>query len=514
MNALLYSGCIDRQNIESSDHSDSSTRIVIDGLFEDWESVATGVEDQGDAPGAEFDLGRVRTQHDHDYVHVMISIDRDLNVQGLDGSLSMLVDVDGRPTTGVVQDRMTGVDLIVQFTPPNERDPTQRGMGIGVISPTDIPNPETESRSIGHGDIGFKMAPTYASQHIEFSMSRHSSLPGVPALFQGRSFALKFILTSKGGIITDETEVMNHVLTATQFGKLDRPRLGNVTAKEDDTLRLMTWNVEFGTILKKTAVYERILNLIDPDVLLLQELTPAESSTALLSFLNNRVSKGNEEWHLILSQSGGSIGCGIATRLPIEPVSDIALIARPDRPDWFVRALGGKVTLSNGRRLLVASLHLKCCGRIGSEEDQTRLLEVKLINRAIKKAILSGQFDGIVIGGDLNLVGGYEPIESLGAGLDFDQSDLTILHPYRLDNRSNATWGNPRGRFAPGRLDYLLMSGSSLIEKESFVFNSTEVSPESLAGYPLKLDDSAEASDHYPIVLDLTWNESIRDTAI
>ena len=153
-------------------------------------------------------------------------------------------------------------------------------------------------------------------------------------------------------------------------------------------------------------------------------------------------------------------------------------------------------------------MHLKCCGRIGSREDETRLLETAAINKSIKQATDSDQFDGIITGGDLNLVGAYTPIERLAVGLDFDQTNLSILSADRLDSRSNATWANPDERFVPGRLDYLLLSRSSLSERKAFVLNTAELSTDERTRYGLQPNDSSEASDHFPIIADLYFTNA------
>lgn len=506
MGVLLCGSCVERQGRAPIDGSSLSTQIVIDGFFEDWDSVdAWENEPRADSDTA-FNLKSIRASHDGASVHVMVSLDRELNFQGLDGSLNVLIDVDGNVATGVRRRNMDGVDLVVQFTPPNAQDPTERGMGVGVFLTADPTNAGLETSTLTHANLAMKMAPTYASQHVEFSLGRNLLIPGTPPLFEGSMCALKVVLISRDQRVTDESDVLIHALTPANRDGIERYLSEGVPSKRDDAVRVMSWNVEFGTILKKTAVYERILNSIDPDILLLQELTPADTADALLTFLNDRELSSSDKWKVILGGNDDDpIRCGIASRLPLKRIAEISFIPYPDRPDRFVRALAGEVSLADGRSLLATSVHLKCCGRIESREDGTRLQEVGLINQALRFYMTTNEFDGVVMGGDLNLVGRYKPVESLADGLDFDGSDLAIVRPYQLNKRSNATWKNPRSRFAPGRLDYLLLSQSSMFEIESFVFNSANLSRAGLTADHLKFDDSAEASDHYPIVVDFTW---------
>lgn len=189
----------------------------------------------------------------------------------------------------------------------------------------------------------------------------------------------------------------------------------------------------------------------------------------------------------------------------MEEDSSLRWIPYPERPDRSVRTMGGSVTVGD-RRLLVAPVHLKCCGRIDSWEDERRLEEVKLINRAVAEAMTSAGYDGVVIGGDLNLVGGSLPITALGANLDLDQSELTILEAYHLHGEENTTWASNRERFVPGRLDFLLYSDSVLTAANAFVFDTADLSEAWLAGQALSREASMNASDHLPVVADFVWS--------
>jgi len=481
----------------------------LDGTFNDWKNIPTVLDETSEPSITEFDILSVRTHHSDDQVHVMLTLDRPVNLQGLDSTLNLLLDLDNRATTGSIQHEMEGVDLVVQFSPRNQESPTSRGMGVGVRLTTDSTGQIEEAPTIAHAEIGLLMAPTYASENVELALNRSASIPGIEALFQNDSFRLKFVHTSNTGTLTEETAIQTHSLKQTFTTSVNNEAPSQRLDKNPNDLRVMTWNVEYGTILKKPTLYARILRAINPDVILLQELTQTEEPDTLQAFFNKQLPREGLEWQVLLSSDTGSIGNGIATPLPIEAIPALNRIPYPNRPEWAVRAIGGKVTLENGKKLLFSSVHLKCCGRIGSSEDETRLLETAAINERIKQASDSDQFDGIITGGDLNLVGAYTPIESLAAGLDIDQTNLSILSADRLDSRSNATWANPDERFVPGRLDYLLLSRSSLSDRNAFVLNTAELSDVERARFGLQENDSSEASDHFPIVTDLFFTNAL-----
>ena len=187
----------------------------------------------------------------------------------------------------------------------------------------------------------------------------------------------------------------------------------------------------------------------------------------------------------------------VASRLKLDPYAALSLLRMPDRPDRTIRVIGAALTLS-GHRLLVVSTHLRCCGYAGSFEDRTRVVEADAIRRAIASAVASGRFDGVIVGGDLNVVGSRWPLDILA-------ENLQVVEPLQFGGRSNTTWSDVRQPFLPGRLDFLLLSDPSPAVRRSFVFDSRLVHPRWLRHHGLRAGDTVEASDHRPVVVDLSW---------
>jgi endonuclease/exonuclease/phosphatase family metal-dependent hydrolase len=481
-------------------HSQASAAppIVVDGVFDDWREVSPAVDDSGDAAEAEIDLGVIAVQLDREHVYFMVEFQHERNVQALDGSLQILMDADGKPDTGEKRHNLPGVDLVVGFTP---RTPTPSpGVGIAFLT-LSASDPR---RHPHHSDIGFALAPTFATRRIECRIDRSPAAPLDPVLFQGASFSMKWVVTDPAGRMTDETEVIRYPLPSAPPMAAISPKPMRIPSKPAAAMRVMSWNVRFGAILTQPEQSARILRALDPDILLLQEMTEDNSAAALEAFLNSSAPRRGTAWQVVFGEGGGRLRCAIASRFPVKPVAALASVPYPDWPEGQTRTVGGTVTAGN-KRVLVAPIHLRCCGRTGSPEDKTRHLQAKLLNQAIREAIADEPFDAVVIGGDLNLVGSYAPIERLGVGLDLDQTDLGILDPYCLNHRNNATWADSRSPFAPGRLDYLLVSDSSVRQAQSFVFNSADLPKRELSRHQLAASDSSEVSDHFPIVADLIW---------
>ena len=171
---LLVCSCMHRPT--------QSTPIVLDGYFNDWEQIPAQLDKISEPNISEFDILSVRTHHSEDQVHVMLTLDRPMNLQGLDGTLNLLLDLDNRSTTGSIQHEMNGVDLVVQFSPPNQTSPTSRGMGVGVRRTTDSTSQIENAPTVPHAEIGLTMAPTYASENVELSINRSTSIPGTETI--------------------------------------------------------------------------------------------------------------------------------------------------------------------------------------------------------------------------------------------------------------------------------------------------------------------------------------------
>ena len=188
----------------------NATTMRMDGVFDDWRDVELVFDDSGDAPDAEIDIGTLQMRSDAQFVHLLIGLNRELNVQRLDGTLELLMDGDANPDTGKPVHGFPGVDLIVRFSPEDPDRPEDDNMGVSVVSTTY--DPSEPSTSIHHSDIGFLAAPTYASDRIECRFNRDSSLPETPPLLRGDSVSFKLVLIDADRSLSDETGVVSHSL--------------------------------------------------------------------------------------------------------------------------------------------------------------------------------------------------------------------------------------------------------------------------------------------------------------
>jgi endonuclease/exonuclease/phosphatase family metal-dependent hydrolase len=492
-------------------------QIVLDAQFDDWSNTTAALVDPVDAPRAFVDFGEARINHDDRFVHLLVDFGRTVNAQGLDGTAMILLDADGDPKTGTMQHGLAGVDVVIDLSPPQVKNPGAPGYGIGLRSTTYTPPPPTvesaKVATLSPYDIGFAFAPTHAGRRIEFRVERGAALPATPPLFIAERFSAKLVFVDLAGAVADETDIITHQLD--EFAKADR---SGATAQGDDPvrrgssaqLRVMNWNVQVGAIFTKPEPFGRTLAALKPDVILFQELDDENSAQQVQSFLQSNLTPGEgKKWNVVFGAGGGDLRCAVASTFNLHECPALAMIAMPDRPDRSLRATGAVIEIE-GKKLLAVSVHLKCCGRSGGPEDQQRLLEVQLIQQAIRAAMSSDGFDGLIVAGDMNLVGARDPLESLAAGLDLDRSALHVAEPYQIDGLSNATWSDPLQPFVPGRLDYMLFTNSSLSTDNSFVFDSRDLAAKWLEHHHVQPADTTAASDHFPVVVDLHWMSSKR----
>ncbi|MCA9290011.1 MAG: endonuclease/exonuclease/phosphatase family protein [Phycisphaerales bacterium] len=475
----------------------SDPMIRIDGTFTDWDDVPVAVDDAGDAPDGEVDLGTIRWHADGQAVYLQADIGRTLNVQRLAGMLSLVVDADGDPETGLTSDGLTGVDFIIDWSPPSRRD-AERGMGTRLRV--------ANARGFSDGTVyalDAVMAPTTAGPVFELRLRRDVALAGPVRPFAGAACRAKLIHHARNGTVTDETDIMSIALP--ELAPPPPPveaTTSPLARSAPDVLRVVSWNVELGALTERPQAFLGVLRALDPDVILIQELRDSEGADRLRSIVS-AITPDAGAWHVVIGEGGGNLRSAIASRTALTVPASMRVVADPKRSGTDVRTAAASIMYA-GRPVLLVSSHLKCCGQIGSREDETRIREASLIRDAVA-ALPAALRRGVVIGGDLNLVGTAIPLERLVGGIDADGTDLEIAEPFQLDGVSSATWGRRGASFIAGRLDYLAYSDATMRVAGAFVFDAADLSPACLSSSGLAATATRDASDHLPVVLDLAW---------
>jgi hypothetical protein len=476
-----------------------SATIVIDGEFADWHGTPV-VSSNHNAVGAGFlDLREVRASTDGTRVHLMLALGGITNLQAMDATLRLALDGDGDSSTGEEMAGLEGADLLLDFS-----FLTGTGIRQGIMQRV-----AGDSSYRSSYDVHLEYAPTHASDRFEIRLRREAGGTLAGTRIRGRLVAL------------DANDQIVDVLGPFE---LDAPpttapaalAAGELLGRSPRTdLRIVTWNVGDRTPLRTPEPFRRTLRAAAPDVVLFDELNPAIDVAALRALL-----PADADWTVVLGAGGGRQRTAVASRLPLEPVPSLARVAYPDslanlaslpmvrQMQQDLRSAAedgipttGAIVTVQGRRILLVPLDLMCCGAVGGAEDRARIMAADAVQQAVRQAIRSDALDGVIIGGDLNLVGSRTPLEVLLHGLDPGNGDLEPVKSTTLNGASVSTWRSP-GPFPPGRLDWILLSPSSLEVNQAFVLDAAMLAPDAQKAAGLEPTDT-DVTDHLPVVADL-----------
>ncbi len=531
-----------------------ATPVWTDGEFEEWARALPQPDDPiGDAAAASLvDLGAVRVLDDERFLHLRLDVGSAVTIQGVPGFVEVILDADGDPSTGGLRGGVEGADLAVVVSRPVEStawgrgrsldalDPPIRGAGAGVrqIGPDGAGELESADR------VGFLLAPTHSSTRFEARLARIPSTPraganpaaqsrGVAGLPPARAGAtvrgrIRYL---RGDSVLDQTPVFRHTLETSPGAPpplLDAEAL----AKDDDaSFRVVAWNVSDGSFRSERAAFQRVLGALAADVVLLDEIHADATADQLLEFSRGVRGDDADRWSWRLAEGGGRQRTAVGSpRFPLRGEATMARIEYPEGAlERWLAAVGergevpwmapprrmaraetdgglsatGAWTTAEERDILFVPVDLQSAGWDGSPRDRLREVQAAALNDAIART-LDGRADaGLIIGGDLNLVGSARPLAALRRGLGVDGGDLAVVRAPRLRDRSLATWRSTRAGdpFSPGRLDFVLYRDRALEVRRAFVFDAADMSTDALRELGLRPGDSLH-SDHLPLVVD------------
>ena len=173
--------------------------------------------------------------------------------------------------------------------------------------------------------------------------------------------------------------------------------------------------------------------------------------------------------------------------------------------------------------LFLLNNHFPCCGN-----EAGRQVEANAISDWIQDAItVGGNFDlapdtGISVLGDLNIVGGPAPLDTLidgtnGLAPDWDGTSLVDARPVHNGTGSDEwTWRDDGSGFDPGVLDFVLYTDSVLDVNHSFVLNPSilpeaDLQASGLLATDFKLNKASDSTryDHLPLIVDFAASDSL-----
>jgi autotransporter-associated beta strand protein len=306
------------------------------------------------------------------------------------------------------------------------------------------------------------------------------------------------------------------------------PSTGTFLDRSGADVRVVSFNVNWDSIFTysnptRAAGFSRLAAAIAPDVWAFQELGTAPvgqsgSTAADLKNLLDAVQPIPNGWNVFKANE-----LALVSRWPLaKQVGNIT-------PTGYKRVSAALVDLPDAEfpvDLYVINAHYRCCG--GTTNDPFRQIDSDAIVSWMRDARTPGgsvelpYATPMIALGDLNLVGGQQPLSTLVSGdiqnsarygadspPDWDAGPNEVLNATHngAAGGETYTWRNDLDVFAPGRLDYMVYTDSMLSPSKGFVLNTAAMSPEDLAATGLQpfdslYDGSRGYYDHLPLVMD------------
>lgn len=466
----------------------AQSRILVDGHFSDWDEKPVLYNDaSGDGSFSGIDFGQLQIANDEDYIFFKIEVGDEINLQN-ENDISIYLDMDDNPATGFAINDI-GADLIYFFG-------NRYGLYYATTSPT----------TIFHRDINLISAPTVTSDRFEIAIKRDISLSG-RAPFSSENIKVVFKdETTNGDILPSESGGIEYTFVNENLDPL--PSFSIPPTQESD-LRIISYNTLFDGLFDQSRIpaFRRIFQATQPDIIGFQEIydrSSAQVANQIESFIPS--AEGQEWYH---AKEGPD--CHAISRYPI---LGSALIAGYNSSSGNGAFLIDIPNLEEHMLFIVA--HPPCCSNNAGRQS-----EVDQIMEFIREAKngngpLPLEADApIVIVGDMNFVGYHRQLETFLTGdisnesafgadftPDWDGSDFIDSAPHTTGVPFSYTWYDEGSSFSPGRLDYILYSGSNLLLKNNYALFTPSLSQSTLDDSNLFSDDAVTASDHLPVIAD------------
>ena len=465
--------------------------IYFDGKTDDWQQQHTVDYDDPDDDGGQIEIESLSITNDETNIYINFTLNKELLLNS-NNDLTLYLDTDQNPETGY-EEANIGAELRWTF-----------GERRGHFSES--------KEQIYHNDIGFSALPTVTSDTFEVKINLDSRPDGTHELFKGNGFNLLIKSESGGDAVPNSGEIFTYVIDEELYSNYQAVDLSR--APQTD-LRVMSYNVLHDGIVKpeRQPYFERILQSAEPDVIVFNECWDTRA-VQVRNLLNDVMPlDGDKQWQAVKKDDGNII----ASRYFI---SDSWLIYDDMR---LTAALIDLPDDETPRDFLVIGAHFRCC-----DANEARQREADAFAEFVLDARTGGgridlpEQTPIMLAGDLNLVGYSQQLETLltgnivntddfgeGGPLDWNGSELLDIMAYHSDNPYAYTWIDNESSYWPGRLDFNILTNSVSQVLKKFVMETTAMTDERLEQYGLQREDTHEASDHLPKVVDIKINEDV-----
>jgi len=449
-------------------------QIRIDGQFDDWTQITT-TDDSGD--GFDIDIESVSITNNAIDLFIKVTLNQEIDLLDSE-NLAIFIDADNNPETGFPVNGI-GSEITYYFGDRN-----------GFINFPD------EFINVNHSILGIIPAPTVTSNTFEFSVNRgFQNDIGPMSLGAQISIVISNAVDGGDSVPNDEGGILY------QWNYQNAEDIPYSLDKQEDNFRLLSYNVENSSFFNEEngPIQQKLLTLAQPDIIAFQEMI--ESDTEAETVLN-QLWDNDEDW-LCTSY-------GFDTKLCLQGIEFEAGTSIDGNT-------ANLLIFDDGSELIIINAHLPCCDK--DEERQGEIDHILARIRDGEYGFLAQENTPVVITGDLNLVGLAQNITSLTNGDIVDEasygSDFTPDHngsnyidaaPTCTGIPYSYTWNNLGGSYAPGRLDFIIYGGDYLKLTNSLVMATEGFTASDRFNNNILRTDSQNASDHYPILADFTFN--------
>ena len=464
-----------------------AAQIYIDEVLSDWPATALIANDEGDGQTSELDLKNLWITNDAENLYLRFELDREIILQE-NNEVSLLIDFDNKATTGLKESGI-GAELMVVF---GERD-------IFAY------NSSGTSQRLRHNDLGLICLPSVSSHFYELSISRVVDR-GFSLMTMGDQIAV--VLKNRvidGDAIPNEGSVLTYDMKA---GGSPGLRSFSFYKKKPEHVRIMSYNsARDGLTSPITGEAQlKLIQAVNPDIICFQELYSSTAAVDVMNLMNQAIP-------LPIGQSWKAVRISpdivTVTRYCIEASASL------NGTGIYLIYTGEKCD----KPMVIFNAHLPCC-----DNDEDRQSEVDAIMqryRNMKENQGVGFFypagTPTIILGDMNFVGlnrqrmTLRDGDILNEGLfgrdfkpDWDETSLEDAKPFVPGTPFTYTWYDNDNTYMPGRLDYMLYTGSVMRLENSFIMETAHLPLEVLQDQNLLTTDSRTGSDHIPVISDFT----------
>jgi len=467
----------------------SDARLIkIDGDFSDWQTTPDYSDTVGDIGSGTVDFKDIFIANDENYLYIRFSITNKVDIDR-EGKTILYIDTDNNSSTGESINGI-GADLVWKFA--SKKGTFYGNNGSETVYWTDLDYLQSSIISTSEYELRFKRDAVINEENV-FS-----------------SDTIKIVLADKtGDTDNDFAPDSNSIIYTFDNGAVEPYVSINIDKENSNYIRVLTFNVAHDYENNEDAMWEepqasaisRILNALEPQIILFQEINThnADETTTKLEELYPAPS--GYSWHTISYYDSK-----ISSLYPIT------------QEDHFANGnIGGLIDLPAEYQ---TDIYLFCCHlKALSGYDETRQKEADTIMQFVRDDIKQNLPNGtpVIIGGDMNFVDGDGPLHTFITGdiydnstygddfsPDWDNTDFTeirILHSHAPVNYTEI----PSTSYFPGKLDYFIYSDAgNLSIAKKFILKTSELPSDVLSNHGLNADDTDVASDHLPVVLDLS----------